>query len=576
MIRQIARNAGGGYLFLAVTEEEEHTTSYVYRSSDDGLTWTVFEALEDGQDPGNIVADLIPNPTRSNRLFITTYAGALLVSEDAGESWRSVAQPASATAEGVTPPQLAFRPDAPDAVLLVRGQNNLGAGLMQISRSTDGGLTWHDVGASGLPARGAPRALAALPGGVFLLNTSTGTFRSADGGFTWQPLEGALSSGGVAEFLPLDQTSGSLSPGAATSDAVVLAATGHGLYISLDSGAIWAPLGAGMPFNSKIAGLLTHPGSPGQVFAVSDNMSSWGAVQPPMILRSLDGGQRWSAAAAGLPDAPATAWALDPNDPNTLFVASWEQVFRSSDAGLSWQSARLETGAHNAIAVAASDGNVIYLGGRPAMRSSDRGLTWTPMPVILPGEVAQTHDLSGLIVDPEDAAHLWAALDGGGVFESRDAGRSWNAVGLTDRPVRWLAAGAPGQADGAGGSVLYAGVAEDGIYRGDADGWTAASEGLPPRSTILAFVTDPRTTGLLWAARDGGGVYRSTDGGQTWGNVGLGVGDNLAQTLAVDYSLPDGVLMGTATTGVWSLRPDIQPASFSRQRNQAHDHPNDA
>ena len=229
------------------------------------------------------------------------------------------------------------------------------------------------------------------------------------------------------------------------------------------------------------------------------------AVQPPLILRSLDGGQRWASAAAGLPDATVTAWTIDPSDPNVLLAASSEQAFRSSDAGLSWQAARLESGPHKAIAVAASDSNVVYLGGRPALRSADRGVTWEPIPVVLPGEQQQTHDVSGIVVAPNDAGQLWMALDGGGVVESRDAGRSWRLIGLAGQPVRWLAAGvAEKPANGTQGPPpLYAGVAEDGIYRFDGNIWTAVSDGLPARSTILALVADPRTPGLLWAARDG-------------------------------------------------------------------------
>ena len=86
------------------------------------------------------------------------------------------------------------------------------------------------------------------------------------------------------------------------------------------------------------------------------------------------------------------------------------KFFAARDAGLSWQAARLESGAHKAIAVAASDGNVVYLGGRPALRSTDRGVTWEPMPVVLPGEQQQTQDVSGIVVAPDDAGALWAAL----------------------------------------------------------------------------------------------------------------------------------------------------------------------
>ena len=563
MIRQIAHNAADSYLLLAVTEGDEQTSSHIYRSGDDGQTWVVFTVLKNEQQPRNILADLIPHPARGDRLFITTYGGDLLVSEDIGASWRPIVQREDGADAGVTPPQLAFRPDAPDSALLVRGQTTAGAGALQVARSSDGGLTWHQVTASGLPALAAPRALAALDGGVYLLNTSAGTFRSADGGVTWQPLEGALSSGGVAEFLALPALSASSATArSVATPAAVLAATGHGVYISRDDGAIWAPLDAGLPFNSKTAGLLTHEDVPTRVFAVSDNASLWGTVQPPMILQSLDGGQRWLSTAAGLPDVPATAWALDPGDPNALFAASWEQVFRSIDAGLSWQSVRVESSAHTALAVAPSDGNIVYLGGRPALRSVDRGVNWSAIPVSLVGEADQAHDVSGLVVAADDAAHVWASLDGGGVFESRDAGRSWQSIGLVGQPVRWLAASASEKmSDGTQGPPpLYAGVAEDGIYRFDGSNWVAVSDGLPVHSTILAFVADHRSPGLLWAARDGGGLYRSANGGQMWENVAAGVGDNLAQALAVDYSFPESVLIGTAAAGVWALRPSVQPA----------------
>ena len=559
IIRQIVRAADDRYLYLGATAEDESTVSYIYRSGDDGLTWTTFEVLRNDQQPGDFLADLIPHPARGDRLFITTYAGDVLISEDAGQNWRSVVQRQAGIEAGVTPPQLAFRPDRPDVALLVRGQNTPGAGALTVARSSDGGVTWRSVAASGLPLQGAPHALAALRGGIYLLNTSAGTFRSADDGVTWQPLEGALSSGGVAEFLA--------PPGAtahpAAAELAVLAATGHGIYASQDGGAVWEPLGTGLPFNSKIAGLLTHSASPGMVFAVNDNASLGGVVPPPLILRSLDGGQRWESAAAGLPDVPVTAWTINPSDPNILLAASSEQAFRSSDAGLSWQAVRLESGAHKAIAVATSNSNVVYLGGRPALRSADRGITWEPIPVVLPGEQQQTYDVSGIVVAPNDAGQLWMALDGGGVLESRDAGRSWRLIGLAGQPVRWLTAGvAEKSVNGTQKPpTLYAGVAEDGIYRFDGNGWTAVSDGLPARSTILALVADPRAPGLLWAARDGGGVYRSADGGDTWVNVATGVGENLAQSLAIDFSVPDGVLMGTATAGVWALRPNVQPAA---------------
>ncbi len=203
LIRRITRDAGGRYLYLGTTGTGERPDSYIYRSNDNGRTWSVYPAVLYGQRPGGILANLIPHPTRPDRSFITTYGGELLVSNDAGQTWNLVGEPASSPEAGTNPAQLAFSPDAPDSALLVRGPNSPDADAIAIAASTDGGTTWQTVPATGLPTRDGPRALAALPGGIFLLNTTSGTYRSPDGGATWQPLEGALSAGGVAEFLVL-------------------------------------------------------------------------------------------------------------------------------------------------------------------------------------------------------------------------------------------------------------------------------------------------------------------------------------------------------------------------------------
>jgi hypothetical protein len=73
---------------------------------------------------------------------------------------------------------------------------------------------------------------------------------------------------------------------------------------------------------------------------------------------------------------------------------------------------------------------------------------------------------------------------------------------------------------------------------------------------------DGQEPGALWATRDGGGIYRSTDGGANWTNVGAGFGDNLAQALAPDFSAAKaenkgtqgGLLIGTSNMGIWAQR----------------------
>ncbi len=321
------------------------------------------------------------------------------------------------------------------------------------------------------------------------------------------------------------------------------------------------------------------------------------------MLRSLERGRTpagWTPVAGGLPEISPTAWALDPADPNTLFLAAEGAFFRSTDAGLSWTTTPLPAGARRALAVSPSNPSVLYLGGEPLLRSTDRGATWQEVPVLLSGQDRQAQAVTGLAIDPANAGRLWAGLAGGGVAESTDSGKTWQPAGLTGQEIGWLAVEpepggrAPATAGGqeSGGRALYAGVAGDGVYRWDepagdgltagesrtagagrqgGTGWVAASGtssseggGLPVGSTILAFLADPRTPGTVWASRDGGGIYRSTDRGASWANVGAGLGDNLAQTLAVDYTVAGGVLIGTATAGIWALKANAQPSSPPR------------
>jgi hypothetical protein len=51
------------------------------------------------------------------------------------------------------------------------------------------------------------------------------------------------------------------------------------------------------------------------------------------LYRSTTGGGAWAAVGAGLPDAPANSVAVDPLDPNRVFVGSDVGVFVSTDHG---------------------------------------------------------------------------------------------------------------------------------------------------------------------------------------------------------------------------------------------------
>ena len=454
--------------------------------------------------------------------------------------------PTFQSADHPGPATLAIDSARPDQLLLAR---NLGTGpeaQVVIARSQDGGASWRRVvgglqsSARGLPERGEITSLAAIGNGVYLFSLGTGSYRSTDQGTTWQPLEGFLSSGSVAAFLPL-----------ADPLRAILAASGYGLFVSRDDGGLWQNIGSGLPANLAMLGILTDVRQPGVIFAIPDRAALSGAARPPAVLRSSDSGRTWMAAAQGLPDAQPDAWSLDVSAPNALLVAADGFFGSSPDGGLTWRVSALPPGPRLALAQSLFDPETIYLGGNPLLRSRDQGLTWQALPVALSKGEPQPGDVTGIVVDPMDARHLWASMEDG-VYESQDAGGVWRRVGLDGKRVRWLIGIVQPGSSGVA-LEIFAGVEQEGLYRWSArsPSWAPVSAGLPGGSTLLSLHANLEDPGMLWTNRDGGGLYWSLDGGESWSSIGRALGDNLITALAANSQDPSRVLAATATAGIW-------------------------
>jgi photosystem II stability/assembly factor-like uncharacterized protein len=126
--------------------------------------------------------------------------------------------------------------------------------------------------------------------------------------------------------------------------------------------------------------------------------------------------------------------------------------------------------------------------------------------------------------DPRDPDVCYAGLRQGGLFKTRDGGRTWRDLELPE-PGVFSAAVSP--ADGA----VYAGCEPSRLFRSDDGGatWRALDALLelpsrptwsfPPRpwtSHVRWIAPHPRDAGLLLVGIELGGLMRSTDGGETW------------------------------------------------------------
>jgi hypothetical protein len=86
------------------------------------------------------------------------------------------------------------------------------------------------------------------------------------------------------------------------------------------------------------------------------------------------------------------------------------------------------------------------------------------------------------------------------------------------------------------------------VAHGAVNGWTPIG---PYGGTVFALALDPATPTTLYAGTDGGGVFKSPDGGDTWHAVSTGLTGRYVTALAVDPATPTTLYAGTNRVGVF-------------------------
>lgn len=226
-------------------------------------------------------------------------------------------------------------------------------------------------------------------------------------------------------------------------------------------------------------------------------------------------------------------------------------VFKTADGGSSWEPVSdkdLKTGSVGAIAVAESDPNVVYAGmgegpirgntshGDGVYRSTDAGKTWTNVGLRSAGQISRVR------VHPKDPDLVYVAVQGHafglneerGIYRTSDGGRTWKRILHVDERT-----GASDLAmDPTNPRILFAGFWQvirrpwtfesggpgSGLYRSTDGGetWKKLTEGLPEGTLGKIGVTvSPARPERVWAIVEAekGGLFRSDDGGEKWTRV---------------------------------------------------------
>jgi photosystem II stability/assembly factor-like uncharacterized protein len=164
--------------------------------------------------------------------------------------------------------------------------------------------------------------------------------------------------------------------------------------------------------------------------------------------------------------------------------------------------------------------------------------------------------ITDLVVDPGRPDTIFVAAAGGGIWKSTDEGTtftpSWpsenaQAIGALARGSDGTLWAGTGEANPPGGGLTYFG---DGIYNSTDGGATWTNRGLTDSGSFGKIVVDPTNPNRIFAAAAGTvstsvsqrGIYRSTDGGNTWVQVLEPPNDTTgAADVAIDPSDPNRI-----------------------------------
>src|SRR6185369_14223931 len=584
------------------------TTGGVYRSADNGVTWTFAGT---GLGAGNSACHLAVDPVRPNVVWAGTGTG-LFKSENSGVSW-ILRGPSFHGLKGIA--AVAVDPKHPSTIL---------AALQVYSplfRSQDGGATWtaagprtqgtsillfdprpsgtvyavanemlksRDSGASWFPLTSLPpvRPISALAidpkdSRIVYVSGLGGFVRSANGGVSWTK----VPSLGSVPITGLALTPGS-TPGAPS--RLYIATSTQGVLISTNGGTTSRPSGPGLPdtfVNTVIAtpaAVLAGDGSAG-VFISRNRGTSWqtgrglGATdvsslaashenptriyaetRPTGVYTSNNSGSTWTAlgpVTLGLYlETPSVAVA--PSDPRAIYLAAAEGFYRRQDSASQWTSLPWDSCVGPLrLAVAPSDAATLVLSGV----FTGTGCSRRPGACLLfkttDGGSSWSCIGSGLPngvgpgfflgFDPLAPQHLYAP-DHDGLYRSTDGGGHWSLLAPGILPASL--AFSPIQA-----GLLYSAL-PNGVGRSTDGGatWQIRNSGLPTTEWMIYVAVDPEVPSTVYAATITQ-AFRSTDSGVTWQPLSNGLGDVTISSLVVDPSRTSVLYLGTFGGGVMRL-----------------------
>ena len=567
----------------------------VFRTTDGGATWqrVLF------QDEASGVVDLIMDRKNPELLYAATWevrrfpwgirsggeGSRIYRSKDGGDSWEEITEnpglPKARVRERIG---LALT-EAKTGRVYALISSDAGKGLY---RSDDGGDTWtfmtDDIRLFArayyyMHMQGDP----SLADRVYVMAEEL--FRSDDAGATFQDMREVAKYG-----LPSDHHDLWIDP---DNPDILVDGQDHGALVSLNGGVTWSPNN-----NQPTAQVYTLATDNRFPYWLYGSVQDWGSYTVSSRPR---GGRNGTAYESRTINSEAGYTALDPDNPNILFVSDHHWMHRvdvkasnsrfispSDELHYGWGTADQQYRFFWVFPVIWSQhSGALYAGSQYVHKSTDEGHSWT---VISPDLTAAepetlertplrgrdtsdnapywgplTRDSNGdnwnatlytIAESPLRKGLIWTGSDDGRIHITRNDGRRWTDVTPPDLPPRTIVSRIDPSPFKAGGAYVAAirykvDDMRPYIYKTSDFGrsWETITDGLPEDDFVRVVRADPDRPGLLYAGTETA-VYFSLNDGADWRSLQ----SNLPHTPIHDMQVKDkDLVVATHGRGFWVL-----------------------
>lgn len=424
-------------------------------STDQGDSFTVSDVIQ----ADSYVLSLAASPTTDTFYAVLddTNNGTLYVTTDGGATWTEAITDDIAnryTTIGVDPN------DADHLIMLSYGED------VDPWQSFDAGATWDQFDVYGTPSYITRDS----SGRVYI-----GASFSDDGGTTWDVVNTITPANRVGNVWP-----------DSADDNRLYGSTSGAVAISTDQGDNWIDSNAGIT-----------------------------AVTVLDVSQSADKDTVWIATNAGLAHTddftataptwefpinydyyPSAVW-VSPADSNIVVVGGYTTIYRTTDGGENWDTL--------------TDWNSDYAVKKLVSNPTDSTILYA---------IGGTQNVTDAIT--------------GAVMMSSDSGATWTDLAIADSAAGQAAVVArDGSVYVGAGALAIHGDSATGIYKYDGSSWTHLADS--PDEQITSLAADPDDADILYATgsdfssnqHSDGGVYKSTDGGTTWTKLSAGTDHGL-------------------------------------------------